>query len=367
MGTQDTAPGRIVSLDQFRGYTVLGMFLVNFLGRFDVPAVLKHHNTYCSYADTIMPQFFFAVGFAYRLTFLRRGQKVGWFAACRHVIQRNLGLILLGVVLYHLDGRVETWKELQTLGFSGFVATAFQREAFQTLVHIGITALWILPVIAAAPFVRIAFAAGSGLVFLFLSQLFYYDWVMQRPGIDGGPLGCLTWTLPMVAGSLAYDVVATKSPRLAAQRILLWAAILMTLGYSMSCLNRVTPPNSFSLDRFFVEPPFVPPTASVNIWTMSQRAGSLSYQTFAAGFSLAVYALFIMVSDVARWRSGIFETFGKNALAAYIIHELVLRAFRPYTPPDAPIVFVFAVLAGFFLVCYLFLRHLEKHNLYLKL
>ena len=70
--------GRIASLDQFRGYTVAGMLLVNFLGGFAaVPAVLKHHNTYCSYADTIMPQFFFAVGFAYRLTFLKRLRDVG--------------------------------------------------------------------------------------------------------------------------------------------------------------------------------------------------------------------------------------------------------------------------------------------------
>ena len=64
---------RIVSLDQFRGYTVLGMFFVNFVGHFHaIPAIFKHHNTYCSYADTIMPQFFFAVGFAYRLTLRRR-------------------------------------------------------------------------------------------------------------------------------------------------------------------------------------------------------------------------------------------------------------------------------------------------------
>src|SRR4051794_41872339 len=70
--------GRIVSLDQFRGYTVAGMLLVNFLGAYKaVPALLKHHNTYCSYADTIMPQFFFAVGFAYRLTFLRRLERQG--------------------------------------------------------------------------------------------------------------------------------------------------------------------------------------------------------------------------------------------------------------------------------------------------
>jgi predicted acyltransferase len=79
MTLQTQASRRIVSLDQFRGYTVAGMLLVNFIGGFTaVPAIFKHHNTYCSYADTIMPQFFFAVGFAYRLTFLRRAQADGY-------------------------------------------------------------------------------------------------------------------------------------------------------------------------------------------------------------------------------------------------------------------------------------------------
>ena len=50
---------RIESLDQFRGYTVAGMFLVNYLSGFwAAPFVCHHHNTYCSYADTIMPAFF---------------------------------------------------------------------------------------------------------------------------------------------------------------------------------------------------------------------------------------------------------------------------------------------------------------------
>src|SRR5947209_2854392 len=153
MGSEGSASRRIISLDQFRGYTVLGMFFVNFVGSFDcIPAVFKHHNIYCSYADTIMPGFFFAVGFAYRLTLLRRLRSVGRQAAYWHVVQRNLGLILLGLVLYHLDGGVKSWAELQALGLSGFLRTAFQREPFQTLVHIGIAALWVLPVIMAGPF-----------------------------------------------------------------------------------------------------------------------------------------------------------------------------------------------------------------------
>src|SRR5436189_6487230 len=117
---------RIASLDQFRGYTVVGMLLVNFLGGYKaVPALLKHHKPYCSYADTIMPQFFFAVGFAYRLTFLRRAATLGTLTASVAVFRRNLGLILLGFVLYHLDGRVKTWDELTALGVGGFATTAF--------------------------------------------------------------------------------------------------------------------------------------------------------------------------------------------------------------------------------------------------
>src|SRR5215212_9437339 len=86
---------RIASLDQFRGYTVVGMLVVNFLAGYQaVPALLKHHNTYCSYADTIMPQFFFAVGFAYRLTFLRRLERHGVLAATAAVLRRNVALLL---------------------------------------------------------------------------------------------------------------------------------------------------------------------------------------------------------------------------------------------------------------------------------
>ena len=117
MRTDPPPSRRIRSLDQFRGYTVVGMLFVNFLGGYQVvPAVFKHHNTYCSYADTIMPQFFFAVGFAYRLTFLRRLAHGGLLAAAAAALKRNLGLILLGFVLYHLDGHVQSWAELAKAG-----------------------------------------------------------------------------------------------------------------------------------------------------------------------------------------------------------------------------------------------------------
>ncbi len=139
-----------MSLDQFRGYTVAGMLFVNFLGSFHaLPAVFKHHNLYCSYADTIMPQFFFAVGFAYRLTFLRRLQNSGFATAFAAVVRARPGTDLARVCDLSRRWRSQDVDQLQELGFRGFVTTAFQRNLLQTLVHIGLTSIWVLPVIAA--------------------------------------------------------------------------------------------------------------------------------------------------------------------------------------------------------------------------
>jgi hypothetical protein len=58
---------------------------------------------------------------------------------------------------------------------------------------------------------------------------------------------------------------------------------------------------------------------------------------------------------------------GSNALAAYILHDLVEGAIKPYAPNDSPLWFVGAAFGLFLGICYLFLRHLEKHRLFLRL
>ena len=352
--------GRIVSLDQFRGYTVAGMLLVNFIGGFrEVGAIWKHHNTYCSYADTIMPQFFFAVGFAFRLTFLRRVRTLGVWPAARAAIVRSLGLILLGFVIYHLDGEVKSWAELQALGWKGFFAQAFKREVFQTLVHIGITALWIMPVIAAGRITRVAFLIATASLHLGLSRWFYFEHAWGLPVIDGGPLGFVSWSIPTLVGSLAYDAVAGRREWAGpVAKLVGWSVVLMGLGYLLSCLGGT-----------IAGPPFVKPSQplQVDMWTMSQRTGSVSYQTFSAGFSLAVYALFVILCDLGRVQVGMFRTFGTNALAAYIVHPMVAGAVKPYVPSDSPLWYVLSGFLLYFGISYLLIRSLEKSQLYLRL
>lgn len=104
-----------------------------------------------------------------------------------------------------------------------------------------------------------------------------------------------------------------------------------------------------------------------NYWMMSQRAATVSYHTFGAGFSLAVYALFYLACDVWGWHLGLFRTLGTNALVGYILHGMVGNAVEPFIPREAPGWYVAAGFAVYFGITYLFIRHLEKNNIYLKL
>jgi hypothetical protein len=62
---------------------------------------------------------------------------------------------------------------------------------------------------------------------------------------------------------------------------------------------------------------------------MSQRTGSVSYLTFAAGISLAVYALFFELCDRRGWQTPLFRIFGQNALVAYVVHPMVASGVKP--------------------------------------
>ncbi|QDS92903.1 Acyltransferase family protein [Roseimaritima multifibrata] len=399
---KDVSRKRILSLDQFRGYTVAGMLLVNFLASFAVsPAVLKHSHDYCSYADTIMPQFLFAVGFAFRLTFGRRIKRDGATAANLRMVRRLLGLMLVSVVIYNVSARASNWEELVALGPGGILPELVKRNWFQTLMHIAVTSLWLLPVIAAGTKVRILWMTGSAILHVLLSYWFNFEWVNTSPnGIDGGPLAFLTWTIPAMMGTFTCDLIIANINKVPRRRLACWGLCLVAAGYLISCGTRFydVPPNlqsSLSDSKlasdpvlpteaqfqrwasakhwsdWFAEPPFVAPPDQEqrkwNYWMMSQRGGTLSYMTFSAGVSVLAYLLFYMACDQRGFHSSFLQTFGTNALAAYVLHEMVGEAVKPFIPKDSPGWYVTLGLLLFFLITWTFVRSLEKQKIFLRL
>lgn len=251
-----------------------GMFLVNFIGSFpEVHPLFKHHNTYNSYADTIMPHFFFAVGFALQL---------GAEKPVGRIVRRALLLMLVAALVYW---PVNGW-----------------RYWFQTLTHIAFTTLWVLPVLRSSIRTQAIFLVCSSLLHVGLSAWFWQDWLRAHKVIDGGPLGFLTWTIPTLAGAMACRWGKAG----AYQQMVQWGGVMMVAGYGLSCLTN---------GGVWAAPPFVPPWHPRDLWTMSQQSASASYLYFSAGFSLVIYRLFVAWDPQVP----VFRTLGTNALAAYIV------------------------------------------------
>ena len=66
-------------------------------------------------------------------------------------------------------------------------------------------------------------------------------------------------------------------------------------------------------------------------------------------------------------RIGLFRTFGRNALAAYVLHDMVAGAVKPFVPKDSPLWYLAAGFSVYFGLTYLLIRYLEKHDIFLKL
>lgn len=383
------APRRLDYLDQFRGYTVAGMIVVNFVGDYAVAhPLLKHHSTYCSYADTIMPQFFLAVGFALRFTVLRRIVTDGWRTAHLRIVRRVLALLLIAALVHQFDevrlpnGVKAQWSDLRELGVWYWLQESCSRSCFQTLTHIAVTTLWVLPVITLRWPARLVWMSGSAVLSVVLSHDFYLHFALTRPVIDGGPLGFLTWTIPVLVGSLACDVLTKQPLERALANLAGWAVVLMWVGYGLSCLTWGTPAVEQAIQ--LVPAPFVPPAVPKNphatyaernalrptvetvmLWTMSQRTGSVSYLAFGAGFALAVLVLCVLIFGETR-QLGLFRTLGVNALAAYIVHGLAIDAVKKLVPRDAPAWAVVVACAGVIGVTWVVCRYLEKRGWLLR-
>jgi fucose 4-O-acetylase-like acetyltransferase len=100
---------------------------------------------------------------------------------------------------------------------------------------------------------------------------------------------------------------------------------------------------------------------------MSQQAGTLSYQVFAAGFSMAVLWLAYLLCDRLGWSWSLLRTLGTNALAGYVLHMLVADAIGRFMPYDVPAWYLWSGCGLFLLITYLFVRALERAGIYIRI
>jgi predicted acyltransferase len=381
--------GRIQSLDQFRGFTVLAMFVVNFVhGMDNVPRLFHHAENWFSLADWIMPAFLFVVGMSFRLTWPRRVQKSGERAARLGYVKRSL--ILIGVSLF-------------VFGFGSPIAALLKARLWEVLAIIGASQLLLLPTIGKGTRVRIIAVFVLLLMHAGLSQWFNVHFVLAKPNLldslwgaadvrawDGGFFGLLSWSAIMLAGTVAYDWLAELSPARALRKFVTVGMCGLAVGYAFSCLSTfydlperktqdfpsvaaspVIPSNAPG-KLTLAEPPFtpIPSTESrqVNYWMMSKRLVSIPFAVFGIGFVFVILGLFVWRCDLGDSGASVFRILGSNALAAYLIHHILLKfAFAPWLGRDSPLWVVLLVLILFLAVMLGIMHLLDKRKWYLRL
>ncbi|MGN6437334.1 MAG: DUF5009 domain-containing protein [Agriterribacter sp.] len=104
-----TKPQRILSIDAFRGITIITMVFVNELaGIRDIPQWMKHMPASAdamTFVDMVFPTFLFIVGMSIPFALKNRLQKGDSFWQLQgHILWRTIGLLVLGVFMVNGEG-----------------------------------------------------------------------------------------------------------------------------------------------------------------------------------------------------------------------------------------------------------------------
>lgn len=322
-------PSRIASLDQYRGYAILGMLLVNHLGHFNcMPEQLRHHANYMSYADTIAPLFMFVVGMGFRLSLQRRIAQDGARRAYVSALKRYFALICVGIVLY--DPAPEEW-----------------RYWWDALVDIGFGGMLSLPFIMRGQAVRAIAGAGYWVlyqaIFLFTN---YGAWTMER-SIDGGPLGPLSWAPILLFGTIAYDLVATRDRRTILNGCLAWGFALSVAGVLLH----------------------FPLPGIKGCWLFSQRSMELPYPVLATGLCFLMYLPFYYLNDVRKINIPTLALIGMNPLIIYILQNALADMYGSsfIVPEDCALPLALLDFVFLYACCYAVAWKLHKDRVVIKL
>ncbi len=296
---------RLLSIDVFKGITILLMVFVNTLSIFNnVPAWTKHPVDYgLTYVDFIAPFFVFMMALNFKSSFLKRVKKNGKAKTYFHSIERNLLFIFLGLLIninITEEGIALRWGTLQYLGTAGLV---------------------LLSLIELSPLIRLVISITLMSIHQFLLEtsvgILIYD------GIEGGPYGVLSWISMLLLSSVLAEGLLNKKVK------------LFFLYGGIACLL-------VSIPTYF-------------LWGFSRQRITLPFIFLTIGAAaMAFYALYLIFEVFSQnhpllQQENYVSMLGRNAFFLYILHLMLIifMFFLAVFNPLFNIVFLIGLLNTF--------------------
>ncbi len=308
-------PSRFLSLDLFRGLTVLIMFIVNLPGSGDdVYAIIEHAPWHgMTVADLVFPWFLLCVGAAVPLALDARAAKgMNGAALRRQVLWRSFLLFLIGMALGWILRPKFTFDEIRIAGVIQRIAIVY---CVTGLVYLAVGARWWAHALIAALILALTWYlltmvpvpgigpptyAKSVNLFAWLDQHYLPGRVFRKTWDPEGIGG----TLPAIASALIGTafICFVRGRPVAQHKI--WALGAGTVLVAAAVLGAPTMP------------------LNKNLWTSS-------FVIATSGMGFCVWSMWMMAEEVPAWtrwmRASLLRVLGQTALTAYIVHWMLLR------------------------------------------
>jgi predicted acyltransferase len=307
-------PERIIAVDFLRGLTVVGMILVNNPGSWEYiyPPFQHSHWNGCTPTDLVFPFFLFIMGIsiAYSLDTVKYSTD-NQSALVLKIIKRSILLFLLGLVLNIIPdfdfSSLRIPGVLQRIAIVFFVsALLFLKTSVRTQIIISILLLifyWIIMTVIPVPGIGAAnLEPGTNLsAWLDNTLLKGHLWRNTKTWDPEGFLSTVPSIVSGLAGVLAGTWLKTNNDKRDKIIYLFVAAnALIVLGLAWDMV--------FPINK--------------SLWTSS-------FVVYTSGIALTTLAVCFWLIDVREYKkyTGFFLAFGSNAIAAYILAELLAKLF----------------------------------------
>lgn len=301
--TLSAPPGRLVSLDAFRGFAIAGMLFVNNPGTWNpkiVPGQLLHAEWHgCTFADLIFPFFLFIVGVAMPFSDARRQEKgIPFGKAILTAAGRAIVLYLIGAFL--VSGALN--RPVLYFGILQRIAVLY----FATFLLLRLKVRWQAILAAALLFIWWGFMAwgtapgvvtGSFVRDINFAQ--YIDKLILPEGNKETLFSLIPGMTTVLIGILIGRLLLTCQNQ---RRVMQTLAAAGIAGFLLGIAWQ----------------PMVP--WNKILWTSS-------FTLYAAGWSILVLLFFYWLIEVKQWRRAAFPliVFGMNAITLYVATGLFVR------------------------------------------
>lgn len=286
---------RVVSIDIFRGLTIVAMIFVNAIGGFErIPSWSKHAIDYgITYVDLVAPFFILAIGLTYKMAYVRNLKKEGNLETFIRYFRRYTAFIGIGMVggwmILTAEGIRYAWNVLPSIGFAGIFTLFFIR--IEKKMRLIIVVIWmIIYQIVTGIFIDI-----DG-ISLTLSDIAYND-------VHGGFIGAFGWGILLLLATVIFDDIS----KMKMNSLLYWAMILIGFGLGIHIL------------WYYTGWPYA--------GGISKERVTNTYILVSLGIGVFLYYICWWIYDKKKWIQGesrFLQPLGKNSFFLYILHGIII-------------------------------------------